>query len=272
MDTLSLYNHGYLVRLARRIPLLADLLHVRYERRFARATQANLFRGVYTTVAEAEASAPQSRPRGYDNPACAELYRERLERIYPTDYPVLFWLKDLLEDCRTVFDLGGHVGIAYHAYGRYLTFPTDIRWTVCDVPAVVEAGRSLAHEHGMNNLRFTTEDTEASGVDIFFASGVLQYIAEPLPEILARLAVPPRHILTNLCAFSEHGSYVTLQNIGTSFCPYIVHRRREVMDGLAALGYRLVDEWRNPEKNCLIPLYPEHSLSHYSGAYHVMEF
>jgi hypothetical protein len=52
----------------------------------------NLYRGVFQTFAEAQASAPQGKPLGYDNPAAADLYLERTRRIYPSDYPVVYWL------------------------------------------------------------------------------------------------------------------------------------------------------------------------------------
>ena len=32
---------------------------------------------------------------------------------------------------------GGHIGVARYAFERYLGFPSELVWQVCDVPAVV---------------------------------------------------------------------------------------------------------------------------------------
>lgn len=255
-----------MVQAARRIPLFEAFVRARYEREFATARQANLFRGIFASAAEAAASAPAGLELGYDHPDPASLYRERLSRVYPTDYPVLFWLRNILGEVRTVFDLGGHVGVARYAYDRYLDFPADLSWQVCDVPAVVEAGRKLAVERGARGLLFTTDRADASAADLYHGAGVLQYLEEPLAELLGALAVKPRHVIINLCAFTDGEPFVTLQNIGTAFCPYIIHRRADVFAGMEELGYRLVDEWTNPGKSCVLPLDPGHSLPHYVGA------
>ena len=36
---------------------------------------------------------------------------------------------------------------------------------------------------------------------------------------------------------------------------------------LTALGYRLIDRWTNPDKECRVAFDPEHSLDHYHGLY-----
>ena len=91
------------------------------QRRFARETpETNLYRGIFPTFAQAQASAPHTRPVGYDNAGAADLYRERTRRVYPSDYPAMFWLDRLFQEGATsVFDIGGHIGIGYYAYQRY---------------------------------------------------------------------------------------------------------------------------------------------------------
>lgn len=255
-----------LIRSARQLPPFEAFLRSRYEREFATTRDANLFRGIFGSIAEAAASAPPGLALGYDHPDPASLYRERLVQIYPTDYPVLFWLTKILGEVRTVFDLGGHVGVARYAYDRYLDFPENLTWQVCDVPAVVEAGATLAREKGMSGLTFTAERANASGADLYHAAGVLQYLEEPLAELLGVLAEKPRHVLINLCAFTDREPFVTLQNIGTAFCPYVIHRKADVFAGMGKLGYRLVDEWTNPGKSCTLPLDAGRSVPHYVGA------
>lgn len=134
--------HRALDRIAR-LPPVEAVLRRRFDRRFENNTGSNLFRGVFDTFEAAERAAPANRPRGYDNDASAALYAERTRRLYATDYPVLFWLQQLVgEGRRHVFDLGGHVGVSYYAYRRVLAFPPGFSWTVHDVPAVMARGRA----------------------------------------------------------------------------------------------------------------------------------
>lgn len=256
-----------LVAAARRFPPFESFLRARYEREFATARNANLFRGIFRTTAEAAASAPAGQALGYDHPDPAALYRERMSQIYPTDYPVLFWLGKILGEVRTVFDLGGHIGVARYAYDRYLEFPAGLAWEVCDVPAVVESGAQLARERGMTGLTFTADRARATGVDLYHAAGVLQYLEEPLADLLSALPARPRHVIINLCAYTDQEPFVTLQNIGAAYCPYVIHRRADVFAGMEKIGYHLVEEWTNPGKSCTLPLDAERSVPHYVGAY-----
>lgn len=242
----------------------------RYERRFAYAEQANLFRGIFESFTDAELSAPHTKPLGYDHPAPAAMYEERTKLIFPSDYPILFWLQRLMSagQCTTLFDFGGHIGVGYYSYRRYLTYPRALRWQVCDVPAVVERGREWARDHdNLGQLSFTDAMEEASGKDLFFASGSLQYLPQGLGDMLAELAQPPRHLLINLLPLHLRESYFTLQNIGTAFCPYHVSSEQRFMHEITSLGYRLVDRWVNLEKACSIPFHPEYSLDRYHGFY-----
>ena len=130
-------THAALDRLAD-LPPLGQLRRQRAEAAFANNTDANLFRGVYPSFDAAQASAPPTRPLGYDNADAAGMYLERIKRIYPSDYPVIFWLQKLFAQAQSsVFDLGGHIGIGYYGYQRYLDYPPGLRWTVSDVPAVM---------------------------------------------------------------------------------------------------------------------------------------
>lgn len=246
-------------------PPLLTLRRHRFEHYFATAIDANLFRGVFSTFAEATHSAPATKPLGYDHPDAAALYRERVVRVYPGDYPVLFWMQRLVSGITSVFDFGGHVGPSFYAYRQYLNFPGDLRWTVCDVAAVARAGAALAHERGASQLHFTTALAEGSGADVFLANGSLQYLEQPLEDLLAAMAQPPRHLIVNLLPLCAGPGFVTLQNIGASFCPYKIQNREAFIAGVERSGYRLMDEWQNAEKSCRIAFAPERSLDHYTG-------
>jgi len=47
-------------------------------------------------------------------------------------------------------------------------------------------------------------------------------------------------------------STITLQSIGTSFCPYYIRKEDDFIQGLASIGYELIDLWINEEKKCNI--------------------
>jgi putative methyltransferase (TIGR04325 family) len=250
-----------------RVPGVKGALQRRYERRFRGNRSRNLFRGVFTDAAAARASAPEQAAIDYDNPQSAALYRDRLDRVYPSDYPVLYWLARLAGQWHKVVDFGGHVGVAYYAYRRYLDYPGQLRWTVYDLPAVTASGRQLALERDAGAQLAFSDDfaAAAAGADLLFASGSLQYLDRPLAELLAPVQPLPRRLLVNLLPLHPQHGYYTLQSIGTAFCPYRIERDADFIAGLAALGYRLVDRWENPEKRCPIPWHPEHSLDGYHG-------
>jgi putative methyltransferase (TIGR04325 family) len=239
----------------------------RYERHFASAPRANLFRGVYASFAEAAASAPESKPLGYDNPGPAAMYRNRTDMISLSDYPILLWMTRALPGSQRLFDLGGHVGLRYYSIGSRLDLPEDLVWQVMDVPAVVEAGRALAREKGATRLVFTETREDVDGADILYATGSLQYLERPVHEMLAPLSARPRHVLINQTPMQDGPAYYTLQSIGTAFCPYRIFNRERFLADFAGQGYRPVDHWENAEKACYIPFHPERSLRSYDGWY-----
>lgn len=260
--------HNMLDSMAR-LPGLRQALEKHHARQFAENNTRFPFLGVYPDFQSAEAAAPATRPSSYDNPDSALMYRDRLKRLFPTDYPALFWLQKLFADglC-DVFELGGHIGVSYYAYQKVLAYPDGLRWTICDVPAVMQRGVGYAEHHDpLKRLHFDGDMHRAADADIFMAMGVLQYLPESLGERLAALPRLPRHLLINLTPLHPQESYFTLQTIGTAFCPYRIDRESTFLDELTTLGYVVRDAWINPDKSCIIPFYPEHSLHHYHGYY-----
>lgn len=247
-------------------------LRRRYDRRFASATRSNLFRGVFPDFASAAASMPGTKPLGYDNPVSAKLYEERRRRVYPADYPLLFWLARLLNPGCTLYEIGGHLGVAYFGYQQYLQYPQDLRWHIFEVPAVVAAGDELVRESGNSHLAFTTKMPSQQPVQILLAAGSLQYFEEDLAEMLTRFSPKPASLLLNLTPVNEKPTYYTLQNIGTAFCPYKIINEKRLIENLEKLGYVLKDQWANPEKRCFIPFVDEsYSLTFYKGYYLSLE-
>jgi putative methyltransferase (TIGR04325 family) len=251
--------------------ILERLKRRKFERQFAGHEEGgfggNLYRGVYATFEEAQASAPAGKPLGYDNPAAAELYLERTRRIYPSDYPVVYWLDRLFRNgLRTVFDFGGHIGLGYYAYRKYVNYPDGMRWTVQDVPAVMARGRELATTMDPDKrLAFADDVSAADGVDVFFSAGALQYLPTTPAEMLAPLKTKPRALLLNLAPLHPSESFYTLQSIGLAFCPYRVLQFGQFVKSLTQLGYVQRDAWENPDKRCTVAFEPGHSIDRYYG-------
>jgi putative methyltransferase (TIGR04325 family) len=239
----------------------------RFERRFVNLRQGHMFRGLFASFEAAQASAPPGRATSYDNPDAAAMYLDRLAVVYPSDYPVLFWLQRLLpQGVNRLFEIGGHIGVGYYAYQRFVDYPASLRWTVMDLPAVVEQGRRHAQANdARRQLAFTTDVADASGADLLFASGSLQYVPQTLDDILLKLNAKPRWLLLSMLPIHPTEQYYTLQNIVKAYCAYRIDSHERFVSALAAQGYVLRDEWQNAEKTCHIAYEPEHSLDHYKG-------
>lgn len=188
--------------------------------------------------------------------------------MYSFDYPVIFWLRSLLAPKTTVFDFGGHRGTLFYSYARYLEYPEEFHWIVCDLPEIIEAGRKLAAERAKKEISFTTDFREACRANVFLAAGSLQYVETPrLHEMLGELSVQPSHLLINKLPLYDGKEYVTLQNGGVAFHPQYVFNRDEFLRPLLRLGYELVDTWDVPSHAGQIPFHAEVSFRWHSGLY-----
>ncbi len=232
-----------------------------------RLQPTNGVRGVYANFAEATAAAPRTKPLGYDAANAGSWYLDKLNGVQLEDYPVLFWLKRAFADSRSVFEIGGHVGVAYYGFSRVLEYPQDLTWTILDVPSVMEAGEALARERGQTNLHFAHSGLSAiTGADIVLAAGSLQYIEANLATILSDCRQLPKHVLINVTPVYDGPGFTTIQNVGSVYCAYHIFNRQEFLDSLEAIGYRLVDSWAKP-RSLRVPGHPDKALDHYSGFY-----
>lgn len=227
----------------------------------------NSFSGVYASFAQAADAAPKARPIGYDAAKSEDWYLGKFNTVLLEDYPVLFWLRSAFEDSHSLFEIGGHVGVAYYGFAQVLSYPADLVWTICDVPTVVAAGEALARERGRTNLRFVIDPAQSEGSDIVLAAGALQYVDAPgLAQTIAAFRHRPKHVLINTTPVYDGPAFVTLQNIGTAYCPYRVFNRKELLRSMKSLGYSLVATWQK-ERAFRIPGHAERSFDHYSGFY-----
>ena len=125
-----------------------------------------MFRGLYPDFASAAADAPPGKQVGYDGDATANRHAHERHFLFPSDYPILFWLSRLLPGTRLLFDLGGDVGNRYLAFRRYLTYPESFTWLVNDIPAVVALGPAIAEQEAAAHLAFTTDFSRLGEAEI----------------------------------------------------------------------------------------------------------
>ncbi|MDX2184076.1 MAG: methyltransferase, TIGR04325 family [Gemmatimonadaceae bacterium] len=230
------------------LPPILAWRRARFERYFATASNVNAYYGVFDTWELARASAPQTKPIGYDNPDSAELHRDAVTPL-ASDYPAMHWLARAFADGATqVLDIGGHLGQKYYAFRDRLPLPPDARWTVFDVPAVADAGAALARTRdSARQLDFRTSVPSSLAHTVVFASGSVQYLPQGLAATLATAAPRPARIVVNTAALHPTRTFYTLNSIGTAFCPYRVQHEAAFVSELAALGYVVDDRWETPK-------------------------
>lgn len=250
---------------------IAAPLYVRYFKQPCR--RGNLYYGVFESYDEAQRQAEQwastHLPATYDVEGAALKYRDQLHKLRACDYPALFWLRQILEGgSRKVFDLGGHVGLAFYGYGSYLSYPHDLSWQVHDLPQVMAAGRALAGERDRTGaLQFVSSPLDADGADLLISTGALQYLDYRLPTLIQRLRKRPRHVIFNLTPLHESKSFFTLQNLGIAICPYRIEHASTLLEDMRHLGYEVRDRWTLGDRRIRIPFAPAHGVDHYQGCY-----
>ena len=251
------------------LPGFRQLAKPLYRRMFSHNRNGNAYLGVYPSFQAAMDAAPQNLPTSYDNDVAGQLYRDRLQRVTVSDYPLIHWLQQLFAaGRRRVFDLGGHIGVSYYSFRQYLDYPADLHWLVHDTPSVVETGREWALQNDpWRQLGFAATANEASDREILIASGSLQYLDYSLPELLGRLADAPQHVLVNTTPMHPERSYFTLQNLGSAICPYRITAVPEFVEEMRAVGYEVIDRWESFERHLRLPFEPLHSIDRYYGFY-----
>ncbi|MBL6990564.1 MAG: methyltransferase, TIGR04325 family [Bacteriovoracaceae bacterium] len=246
--------------------LIKHIRKIKYEKKFKNNNDLNLFKGVYSSFNEAQAAIPKEVNQGYDNEKSAMMYKDVCSTIVTTDYPNLFWLSKILKNGMRLFDLGGHIGVKYYSYQKYINFPKDLSWTVYDLPAVVEEGKKWAKQQNATALNFAQRIDDFDGADILFASGSLQYVEFDLAATLKNMKSSPKHIIISI-PLTPLPTFYSVNNIITAYCVYILRNEQEFISGIVDAGYSLVDKWVNEGKRCEIPFYPEHSIEGYRGLY-----
>ena len=223
------------------------------------------YRVPYKDFAEARGIATP-KPNGYEQ-CRPQIYIWDAQRTQPGEYPVLFWLQQVLPCASRLFDYGGNLGVLYYAYSRLMPMPPKLTWTVCDIDPFIPEGRKMAAERGVDQLQFTYDFEDGDGAEIFLVSGSLHFIETPISTQLARLKRPPQHLFINRIPLTDGPETVTLQDIVEGFLPCVIRNRDEFVQSVEQAGYRLHDSWNILEKQCALPLYPDRSAYWYSGFY-----
>ena len=221
-----------------------------YQREFAKRSPS--CKGLYKSFADAAQDCPGDKLSGYDHRVISEFYKARLDELNAGDYPVLFWLSRLLPKVRRVFELGGSVGVGYYAYCRYVPFPPDLKWTICELSEAVHVGREIALDRNEAHLDFTESHDVPGPIDLYATFGALQYIETPFADILLDLAHRPSHLLINRVPMTDGDPFITLQNNGCWFSPYKVEQREKFVKSVENLGYELVDKWHMDRPNTFL--------------------
>jgi putative methyltransferase (TIGR04325 family) len=237
---------------------------------FSDPASLGAFRGVYESFDEAIAAAPKRARIGYDYSDLAEWYRAGLDlRLESSDYPVLFHLQRIGVRPLVVLDFGGNIGAHYLRYSRYLDL-SRVKWIVHDLPEIAKVGREVCAD--VSNVTFVSDIDEIQEIhiDVLHACGSLQYIPSPawLLDQLSGNRIRPAHLLLNSLPVYHGPRFVTLQNGGRVFYPQYVFNRSEIVGNIEALGFSLVDSWRESLSSCLVPFHSDKSIREYEGFYY----
>jgi putative methyltransferase (TIGR04325 family) len=225
------------------------------------------FRRTFPSFAAAQACASKYIQAGHEHPDEIRFHTSISDTIRESDYPVLFYLLPLAAELHHVFDLGGNVGNLFYAYQREINFPPTLLWTVYDLPMKKPLGENLAARRSETRIRFANTLSEASGSDVFIASGSLHYFEEPVHEILASLEDLPKHVFINRTPCSAGPDLITVQDNRSYLVPCKLHSRSTLLTGLQALGYELQSEWAVHERRLAVPTHPDLCERAYSGFY-----
>lgn len=224
-------------------------------------------RGVFSTFEQGWAAARQTGLPGHGDPSQVALHMELAKNLRPSDYAALFWIRAAAHDGKlSVFDFGGNAGNLFYSYSPYLKCFGELDWTVFDIPPVLEQGRRIAAERNPAGLTFASSPLESRAEQVLLVSGFLHYWEGTIAEFLQQFPTLPRHVIVNRTPLSERkGPFVVVQRTPACAHPCLVRNADALISEFAALQYSLVDRWVAPELRVFLPLFPEHSVSHYSG-------
>lgn len=225
------------------------------------------YRRSFSSFEQAKACSSQFINAGHEHEDDIRMHLSSSRAARESDYPVFFYLSQTEESLTSVFDFGGNIGNLFYSYQNYLNFPDDISWKVYDLPELRQAGQKIAAERGESRLHYVNGLDELDAADLFLASGSLHYFESSLPELLAQAKRLPSRVIVNRTPLSNAEDLITIQDNGSFLVPCKLHNKQKVLDGMAALGYKLRGSWPVAERALYVPLHPDCSSSTYFGFY-----
>jgi putative methyltransferase (TIGR04325 family) len=233
------------------------------------------FYGVYESFEEARSASPKTKKNNYDSVDQAEWGKEQIEALFEKlqsyDYPVVYWISRLYEkDNRnySILDFGGNAGNHFYAYKKALTHNFISKWTVCDLPNITAVGEEFKINHEAYQLNFVNSLSVDFDVDLFLASGSIQYVDEPDPSFFIReLGRKPKYLIINRIPLlqSDSKKKITLQNVHKAYAPMYSYDYNEFFNTFSNQGYEVLDIWRDFSSNCIIPHEERLKIPYYHG-------
>lgn len=261
--TLQLLKHTLL-----RLPGVQALRLHRQLQRYLHGHEGHPHWGHFQSFDQARQWLPPSTE--FDTVSLREQYEGvRTHRIFAYDYPVLYWLRLAFDEgAREVLDIGGSVGVHCLAYRRYLDYPPAWRWTVVEVPAMVQVGREIAQREGLSALHFTGDiEPAAAAAQVWLSAGAIHYLEHGRPsDLLARLGARPRYLILNKLPLYSGPDFVSTQRLAPGvFAPHHVYQRSRWIADIVRQGYELLDSWEVHERSFALPGHPACDFPTYSG-------
>jgi putative methyltransferase (TIGR04325 family) len=150
----------------------------------------------------------------------------------------------------TVTDFGGHIGVKYRAYRQVIEFPSEMRWQVVEVPAIIrEAKRRMTPEERSLQFFERMEDTEAC--DVLLCSGSLQYTGLSVEQLVSRMPKRPGTIILNKMPVSRKEAFFTVERYVKSLA-YRIYGPNDLDDGRSRMGYTLTARWTIPHRDIVV--------------------
>jgi putative methyltransferase (TIGR04325 family) len=273
LKTIAMKNPILLIKRAFRqlvesLPVISDF----YYHHWLFPRNPNLYRGVFQSFTEATAAIPENVSSAYHHSKINDGLLQNsnpidsIHSFKSIDYPVLVWLGEAFKNSHKIFDLGGSTGYGYYAYRKYISYPAELHWLICEVAEAVNKGNDLLQHLDSPGLAYTTDFDKAEGCQIFLTSGTLQYVEPSLAELLTKLQTKPMHLIVHHVPFYDGPEYITLQNLLSSYVPYKIQNRGQFIHAIKELGYELIDSWQL-KRECRIPFHPNRHVNAYHGFY-----
>jgi putative methyltransferase (TIGR04325 family) len=225
------------------------------------------FRRKFESYHAAEAVALRYDSRGHTHPEDIDFHTSIAGVVRESDYPMLYFMARNAARYQRVFDLGGNVGNLFYSYAPWLELSQELRWTVLDLPEKKEYCEALAAKRGESRVKFATGLQDASGVDVFIASGSMHYFPQRLDKLLGGLAELPRQVFVNRSPFSRGEDVITIQDNGSYLVPCVAYGKAGLIEGMNALGYELRAEWPVHERRLRVPMYEDVMEPYYAGLF-----